>query len=102
MIGLKDGEAIDEYEPVDWSGSEKFPLNKKYKHELEYNIGDDFAGHKNVYLQLRKDIAEDGGRVWEGYTWVTKDWEFEVYGDFDIPKRFFTMLSKWKKIKEKK
>ena len=96
MIGLEEGEIHHEYEPVDWSGSEKFPLRKNIERDVIFNIGDD-----NSYLELRKCIYLGGwGRSWEGYACITKDWEFEENNDFKVPKRFIQMLERWKKFKE--
>ena len=95
MIGLEEGETDEAYEPVDWSGSEKFPLTKKRDWEANFNIGDD-----NTYLELSKSIWTAGlGRTWQGYAGVTKDWEFENHTDFKVPKRFIQMLERWKKFK---
>jgi hypothetical protein len=89
---LKGDETDESFEPVDWSGDEKFPINRGDNYEI---------GDNNLYLELRKIIWESGmGRTWEGYAWVTKDWEFEEYTDFKVPKRFIQMLERWKKFKE--
>ena len=95
-IGLEEGEIDEAYEPVDWSGDEKLPLRKDLERDVNFNIGDD-----NSYLELRKAIyTANWGRTWEGYAWVTKDWEFENHTDFKVPKRFIQMLERWKKFKE--
>ena len=96
IIGLEEGETDEAYEPVDWSGSEEFPLTKNIASEANFNIGDD-----NSYLELRKAIYRlNWGRTWEGYAWVNKDWEFEENNDFKVPKRFIQMLERWKKFRE--